>query len=534
MRRPRKIRIEDWDNIRDREFISAAEKASAIAIVEGIAIESAMMSHPITRFVQRCPFEDCSRYPAISGSYVSLYRTITGKKLRKQTGRKADRNSESVPNLTWTLPGQDDSRKSSRCGVFRDGKNKIPLKMCMANPKDYMKAIGNHCGSLKCKNCMNSAAMNAGIRIEDRIMTPIDIAERNGSKNLVPKHWTISPPQKWMKGIAQRSDHFSALVDDLVALLPLYGIISGAILFHPWRLNQEGTRWEFSPHFHLVGYGHLQNESLRKEFISINEKLGGIWTDEDGEVESWVIKNIHPNEPMRSIRHTLGYILTHVGIGTFIHDVNWDLAAEDVLIPAVTKGLDVFAKEISTIEYNADWKECGLYAEHLDEFDFLEWTKDTMTGDIATYRPVGLVSKVRTFTTHTEKVVRTCPECGEQIGLFHSIEDHDPEPVYYRRRSKIRCMAEDIRTVREYWEEHKERFLDSGYSVLDFAMSIPQCSTPETKGVQTLEYSESREDRVTRRDRCLVYLPSIHGQGLDPKIVTKAERNELRKAGLCL
>lgn len=68
----------------------------------------------------------------------------------------------------------------------------------------------------------------------------------------------------------------------------------------------------------------------------------------------------------------------------------------------------------------------------------------------------------------------------------------------------------------------------SGYTKLDFAMSVPQCSTPETKGVQTLESGETMDQRRDLGDRCLVYVPSATGQDLDPMVVT---RDEARRIG---
>lgn len=70
--------------------------------------------------------------------------------------------------------------------------------MCTSDPRDFMKAVGNHCGSLRCRNCMNYAAMQAGVRIEDRIMTPSDIHGRRTGEWESPKHWAISPPPTGM------------------------------------------------------------------------------------------------------------------------------------------------------------------------------------------------------------------------------------------------------------------------------------------------------------------------------------------------
>ncbi len=523
-------RIEDFDASRDARNIRAYEEAEALAIVERMAVNNALMSHPITQYVRRCPVEDCAMYPAISESYPSLYKLITGRKNRTESAvRKAELCDG--PNMIWSLPGQDDRKKSSRCGVFRDSRGNMPLKMCMADPRDYIKAVGNHCGSLRCRSCMNYAAMNAGVRIEERLMTPSDIEGRKTGFYDRPKHWAISPPQNWMKRVCQRSDTYIGLLDDLIRLLPVYGLECGVIVFHPWRLSDDSARWLFSPHFHVVGYGMFENMALRNALIIADAKAGGIWHD-DGKMESWVFNQIHAGEEMRSIRHTLGYIMTHAGIASFDHHVHWDLSVEDALIPAVTKGSKVWAKEIEPIQYHADWRSTGCYAEHPEDVDWTAFAMDAVKGELQSYRMFGDVNKVRTFSDYSEKVIRTCPVCGEQIGLFHNFMDCAPEPVNYNRSSKIRCMNDDLDLVREYWDENKDRFLDSGYTQLDFAMSIPQCSTPETKGVQAFETSATKDERQQRRDRRIVYVISHHGQGIEPKVVFSVEEKRMRAAGM--
>ena len=523
------LQIDDYRY--DAGNIRALREAEAIAKVEDIAISAALMSHPITRYVRRCPAEDCSRYPALRGSDVSLAKEILGRRPRRGETRKADR-TDGFANMTWSLPGQDRSSKSSHCGAFRSADtNRVPLKMCLADPHDFMKAVGSHCGSLRCHNCMNYAAMQAGVRIEDRIMTPIDIRGRKDDVWDTPKHWAISPPQDWMRSIAQRSDHFSGLVDDLVSLLPAYGFYCGVIVFHPWRLSDDSSRWIFSPHFHAVGYGRFDNMGLRRDLAKVDLRLH-LW-DDDGQSSSWVFNQIHAGEEMRSIRHTLGYIMTHVGLGSFHHEVDWDEEVGDLLIPVESgTGTRRIARTISPILYGADWRQTGCYAEHLDEVDWLDWTEDRLTGQVPTYRMFGEVSKVRVVDRYYERVVRTCPVCGERIGLFHSIKDHDPKPVEYKRNSTIRCMAEDLDTVRGYWASKGESFQDSGYTILDFARSVPLCSTPETKGIQEYEVSKTMEERARSRDRCLVYVPSEKGIGLDPMVVTRAEARRMRAEGI--
>ena len=71
-------------------------------------------------------------------------------------------------------------------------------------------------------------------------------------------------------------------------------------MFNPWR--QKDGFWDLSPHFHVLCYGFLKTKR------SLKENPG------------WIIKNVHPRERIRSIRHTTSYLSTHMGLGIVEHD----------------------------------------------------------------------------------------------------------------------------------------------------------------------------------------------------------------------
>lgn len=526
----RPLTLEDYD--RDGSCISSLEEAEALARVEGIAIDNALLVHPITRFVRRVPFES-SLYPAISESSLSLCKLVTGRSpvTRQQIAtRAASQNRDHLPNMVWSLPGQDDR---PGCGVRRSDDGRLPLKMCMEDPHDFIRAISNHCGSFRCKSCMNYAAMMSGLRIEDRICTPADLRGRASGFYDRPKHWAVSPPQDWMKRVMQRSDTFASLVDDLCALLPAYGFDTGVIVFHPWRLSEDRRLWVLSPHFHVVGYGHFDNMGLRRDLAEADAAVGGIW-DDDGRSESWVFNQIHPGEEMRSVRHTLGYIFTHVGIGSFDHDVDFTDADDDLTIPREAGSkTSVRAKTIHPEVYEADWKATGCYAEHLSEVDWVSYHMSKACSTFQTYRIFGSANRTRIFDVNVERVERLCPECGARIGLFKGFGDQDPEPVVYSHRSVIRCWKDDKPMLDDYWSSHRDDFFDRGFTKLNLGLSVPQLSTPETKGLQELRTEHTPAESAAIRERCLVYRPVVEHDcpGFRPMVVTRAEAEELRRLG---
>lgn len=524
--------LEEFDEYRDSAMIGALERARQmsedVSTIERQAVSNALMTHPVSRFVLHSRVQS-TMYPAISDSYHGLHKLVFGTKARQDRHvRKCDMTDR--PNMVWSLPGRE---SKSGCGVFRSNGN-LPVKMCTSDPRHYMRAVSNHCGSLRCSNCMNWSAMMSGVNIEERICTPPDIKGRKTGVYDLPKHWAVSPPQEWFKGIMQRSDHFAALMDDLVRLLPAFGFYSGVLVCHPWRLSEDGEEWIFSPHLHAVGYGMFDNMGLRRALAAADSKAGGIWND-DGKENSWVFNQIHPDEPLRSVRHTIGYIMTHAGIASYDHDVDWIEAADRISIPTAPRegNEPEKARTITPMMLLGDgWRECGFWPEHLDEFDWLKWTEDQCASAFQTYRCFGKVSSNRTYCDYKDRVPRVCPDCNQPIGRFENVRALQCEPVMYNRSSKIRVMKEDLETVRSELAPFTDDLEAAGLDVLDAAMAIPQCSTPETKGLQDLQRLRSPDERAEQYDRRIAYVPSKYGMGWDPVVLTRKEFSVWQRSGL--
>ena len=175
-------------------------------------------------------------------------------------------------------------------------------------------------------------------------------------------------------------------------------------------------------------------------------------------------------------------------------------------------------------------EECRYYGEIPEDFDWLSFIKDSMTATLPVYRYFGSVNKLRIVARHSEYVQRRCPECGADIVLKNDFSQCECEPVRYLRRSTVRCFKDDIDLIRGYLAEHGSVFNSQGYSILDFGMSVPQCSTPETKGLQEYESDKTVEQRRAQRDKCIIYIPSErYGQGLDPVVISKSDLRTKRK-----
>ena len=522
------VMIEDYDE----SNLTALEKAVDLVMINKLAIETALQSHPVTKFVRDLPFEDLSRYPVISNTYVS----IMDKKIRKEyepTYRKVD---VGIKNMEWSLPAKDKDRSCGVAGSFATGKDTeigkllnadISIRTCTAEKKHSATAICNRCWSLRCRYCMNSQAMKMGVKSENKILAPADIYRRKTGKELEFFHYVISPPQEWIKSIIQNSSNYADLLDDIVAICEDNGLLSGVIVFHPWHQVKDG--WEAEPHFHIVACGNFTNTNIFRKRMGDIDAEKHIWND-DGKRESWVVKKIHAGKRMRSARQTVAYALTHSGMNIFDFDVNWELAAEDLLIPAVMDGISVRVKEESQFIHDNVPEDDRIWKEDYSNFDWELWTKEKMTGHFQNVRYFGSANKTRILAVHEETKTRVCPVCGSAMAVFEGVHDCTPILSQFRKKSVIRVMKDDYDTVAGYWDDNPD-IADEGISVLDFAINIPQCSTPETQGVQDYDSNENPEKRAESRRKRIVYVWADDGIGMYPKVVDMGEIDVLKRNG---
>ena len=102
------------------------------------------------------------------------------------------------------------------------------------------------------------------------------------------KHIVISPPHR-IHAEMETVEGFKKVMTDTYSIIKRTGILGGILIIHSHRGSaKEG--WEFSPHFHIVGFGYVKN---------LPNRLG------------WIIKNIGYR---KSIKATIRYLLTHHGI----------------------------------------------------------------------------------------------------------------------------------------------------------------------------------------------------------------------------
>ena len=77
---------------------------------------------------------------------------------------------------------------------------------------------------------------------------------------------------------------------------------SGLVVFHPFRINKDTREWEYSPHFHVLGFGWVT--AVTQAYTK----------------HGWVIKN---KGVRKSVLGTIYYQLTHCGIKKKYHALTY-------------------------------------------------------------------------------------------------------------------------------------------------------------------------------------------------------------------
>ena len=188
----------------------------------------------------------------------------------------------------WWLPGQGIPYTS--CGEFKTYEGCLNIEK-HPDGKPLIKKIHNCCFRLSCPVCMEKAISRAADRIVHRLTSYEESYPDCGD----PIHVTISLPQA-------RALNFSTMRRKAARLAQKAGITAAVMIYHPWRLNKRTGKWRFGPHFHLIGFGWVENT------VKIYRKHG------------WVIKNIGVRkDPFKVVR----YQLSHCGVHPVRHSTTY-------------------------------------------------------------------------------------------------------------------------------------------------------------------------------------------------------------------
>lgn len=496
MRPPRSLEDLDLDSV----YLRSLARAEEVAKERDLAIQSALDSHPVTRFVKECPVED------VYGGFLRLHPANSESYLAD--GKNAIRRF-----IEWGLPGRDPAlAERMGCGFKRVDPASMYFTACPEHHDHYLKAARIHCWRLACPNCMNDLCMKRGAQIEKKILAYADLQRRAGMKAPLVKHWVFSPPQEWAADVMKDADSFPLLVKWVQLVMIDAGFLGGAMVFHPWRL-QDGE-WVIGPHFHIVGYGFVDNRRIHR-------------------VYNCVVKQVHPGERIRSVRQTIAYLMTHAGIGYAERDesdIDFDLSILNYFIPGLANGDDT---GFSDKDLEGLFTGHGRMNGEMD-IDWVEWTKRRYTQNFNSVRTFGVCSRrsIRIFDVYKETRTRVCPDCGAVLMRYHGFDDSCPEPSRYIHESPIMVSSLNYHLVRDVWMQFRADLERDGFGILDFALSVPQLSSPQSMGLDDYDSERAVSMRAESRSIVIRYVPSIYGFGLDPVVMTREQAAVFDETGM--
>jgi ATPase involved in DNA repair len=215
----------------------------------------------------------------------------------------------------FNLPGHGEAY--DKCGTFMfkgcldtEKHNQVKLDCGDVSGKAYIKKGTNSCLRASCPVCYEKWAGKEASRIEKRLegVTGVGFA----------KHIVVSPPlSEWL--LVEKD--YPKLRSKSYKIAFNVGFKGGSAIFHPFRRkcaycgslidHIEKTclkcgsilvSWVFSPHFHMIGYGFIEN------------------TSGEYDVSGWIVKNLGRRD---SVSATAFYQLSHAGIHEKYHTVTW-------------------------------------------------------------------------------------------------------------------------------------------------------------------------------------------------------------------
>ncbi|MBR4685947.1 MAG: hypothetical protein IKP04_05400 [Candidatus Methanomethylophilaceae archaeon] len=478
--------LEYFDSINDAQRLRSLQYKMERAERQQLSMQNALSEHPVTWFVKNLPVES-PMYPAIEyltlakqmgTTVVDAYNRIEASvpdqegnyHLRDVFGREFVFRKQYHDFIEWQMPAHDLERPKLRhCGFIRSKSgNGVVYTACPEDADHHIKAKRLHCWGLGCPECMNDTAIRDGVKVDKHFRYHETIWKKSGQEVPPLGHWVVSPPQEWAKCMVQDKEHFDILYRHITDSLQEFGAVGGITIFHPWR-QYEQLEWRFSPHFHSLLYGFIDTTGFRKAN------------------PGWVIKKIHADQGVQSIRHSIAYLSTHQGLGIHARDpadVDWDLDILDHLIPGLkSKGATYNEKDYENLSAGR-----GRMAGDLSDMDWEQWTMDRLGGDIRC-RYWGALSKGKLKTLGKDKkyMYRRCKECGALLRTYDGSHDHVGEPVRYINHVEVKVPAPQFALVKSEYNRLKDQMKEEDMDIIAFAKQIP-CA------VSTLELDLPRND----------------------------------------
>jgi len=190
----------------------------------------------------------------------------------------------------WHLPATKDAHdwcgKWSTMGCL----NVKAHKNTEAHGKGFVKTFQRSCYRAVCEICYKKWMARESNKATKRIEKYEKMSKENA------KHIIISVPS-WLYHKSKKE-----LAKESYKILKDVGCVGGTAIFHPFRYKKDLKMWYYSPHFHVIGFGWIEN------------------TVENYYKNGWIVKNKGFRD---STFATVYYQLSHAGIKKHNHTLVW-------------------------------------------------------------------------------------------------------------------------------------------------------------------------------------------------------------------
>ena len=455
--------IEDYDFRTEQLRLTSFHRSLEMAERQHVAKQAAISEHPVVAYVKSLPVED-SVYPAIE--YLRLAEqvgcTVWEAYHAVQEGRTefTDLSGNTVTFrhrdhtfLHWGMPGHDQERpERCGCGFIRSRQGGIVYSMCPDHPEHHCKGKRRHCWSLRCPHCMNDTALKHGVKSERNLLRFKKLCDQQGIRTGDLGHWVMSPPQEFAKCMMQTTEDYNELMRFVCDSFQDIGATAGITVFHPWRQKEM---WKLAPHFHIICYGRLDTRRFLREH------------------PGWIIKKVHSRERLRSVRHTLAYLFTHMGLGISEVDpdeVDWDMEIMNTLIP----GIKTEGAGYRDSDYEDELRGKGRMVGDLTDIDWDEWTMDRLSRDVRIREWGGIArNRIRLVGFERRYKIRVCRECGEILRVYDGDRDDIGSHVRYIQDVQVVCFAHHFDIVYGAFLRYKADLKSEGKTIVHFAACTP-------------------------------------------------------------
>ena len=228
-------------------------------------------------------------------------------------------NQKEIQHDGWHLPGQKVERDFCQTWSYMGCLNKSNHP----NGCIFLKPFQKSCFRADCRLCCFKWLGRSASKATKRMK----LYEKQSKK--IAKHIIISVPD-WDYKKPKKE-----MIKKVYQILKEVKADSGLIVFHPFRYHDDTMMWYYAPHFHVIGFGWVEN------VVETYNKYG------------YIIKNLGKRE---TVFGTIYYQLSHCGIKKRNHSLTYfgDCSYSNLIIE----------------ENEEESKKCPYCQEYLKELDY--------------------------------------------------------------------------------------------------------------------------------------------------------------------